>query len=292
MIPYGSLLVYVLPKGKRYVKRLEEGQDWHSTNGTILAADVARMDFGACINTNQGVPVRIEEATLFDRLQGLKRQTQIIYAKDIAYLCLRLGAGPGRTILEAGCGSGGMTTALSWFCGPSGQVISHDQREEFLRLARHNLDWAGLGENVSLHCRDIANGFAAKDADALFLDLREPWLYLKQAAEALRPGACLAFLLPTTEQVSRLLLGLEEGPFGELEVCEILLRRWKALPDRLRPEDRMTAHTAFLVFCRLEQPCAAFESAKPKGTRERKQEAARELRTAQREREKQSQAEP
>ena len=77
---------------------------------------------------------------------GLKRQTQIIYPKDIAHICMRLGVGPGRTILEAGCGSGALTIALSWFAGPNGKIVSHDAREEFVRLARRNLDWAQVGE--------------------------------------------------------------------------------------------------------------------------------------------------
>ena len=175
MIPYGSLVIYVTPKGRRYLKRLEAGQDWHSNDGTLAAADVAALDFGSVATTNAGVPIRVEEATLHDLLLGVKRQTQIIYAKDIAYICLRLGAGPGRTVIEAGCGSGALTLGLSWFAGPTGRIVSHDAREEFTRLARRNLDWAGLGENVELHCRDIAEGFAASGADALFLDVRTPW---------------------------------------------------------------------------------------------------------------------
>ena len=47
------------------------------------------------------------------------------------------------------------------------------------------------------------------------------------------------------------------------------------MADRLRPEDRMTAHTGFLVFARQQDRSADFESRKPMGTRERKQEAAR-----------------
>lgn len=129
MIPYGSLVVFVTPKGRRYIKRLEEGRDWHSNDGTLPAAQVAALDFGSETSTTLGVPIRVLEATLFDRLQGIKRQTQIIYAKDIAYICLRLGAGPGRTIIEAGCGSGGLTVGFSWFCGPTGKVVSHDARE-------------------------------------------------------------------------------------------------------------------------------------------------------------------
>lgn len=281
MIPYGTLVVYVTPRGRRYVKRLVEGQDWHSNDGTLLAADVAQADFGAVVRTHQGVPVQVLEATLHDRLKGLKRQTQIIYPKDIAYICLRLGAGPGRTIIEAGCGSGGLTTALSWFCGPTGRVVSHEAREEFLKLARRNLEWAGAGGNVDLHHRDVAEGFAVSGADALFLDVRTPWEYLDQAVAAVRPGATFGFLLPTVDQVGRLLLGLERGPFAGVEVCEILIRRWKPVADRLRPEDRMTAHTGFLIFCRQQERSADFEARKPRGTRERKQDAARLARLGQ-----------
>jgi tRNA (adenine57-N1/adenine58-N1)-methyltransferase len=128
---------------------------------------------------------------------------------------------------------------------------------------------------VDLHNKDIAEGFAAENADALFLDVRTPWDYLDQAAAALRPGATLGFLLPTADQVSRLLLGLEQGQFAETEVCELLLRHWKPVADRLRPEDKMTAHTGFLIFCRRQSRSADFESRCPLGTRERKQEAAR-----------------
>ena len=278
MIPYGALVIYVTPRGRRYLKRLENGQDWHSTDGALAAADVAALDFGSVATTSKGVPIRIEEATLYDLLLGLKRQTQIIYAKDIAYICLRLGVGPGRTIIEAGCGSGALTLGLSWFAGPTGRIISHDAREEFTRLTRKNLDWAGLGSNVELHCCDISDGFAAKDADALFLDVRTPWDYLAQALRAVRPGASLGFLLPTVDQVGRLLLGLEDGPFAEIEVCELFIRGWKPVADRLRPEDRMTAHTGFLVFCRQQAQSKEFEALAPKGTRERKQELARQAR--------------
>lgn len=276
MIPYGSLVVLVTPRGRRYIKRVEEGQDWHTNDGALSFADVAASSFGSVLVTSLGHPVRVEEATLQDRLLGLKRQTQIIYPKDIAYICMRLGAGPGRFILESGCGSGALTMALSWFCGPTGRVLSRELREEFARLARRNLDWAGVGGNVRLDIGDLADGFGADGGDALFLDMREPWLYLEQAKAALRPGAVCAFILPTAPQVSQLLACLEKGPFGEIEVCELLLRSWKPLADRLRPQDRMAAHTGFLIFCRLQENSAHFDAGRRRGTRERKQDAARE----------------
>lgn len=276
MIPYGSLVIYATPKKRRYIRRLEEGEVWHTSDGSLAAATVAEAEFGAVIPTSLGMPVRIERVELTDLLMGIKRKTQIIYPKDIAWICLKLGAGPDRTILEAGCGSGGLTLALSWFCGPTGRVISHESREEFARLARRNLDWAGLGKNVEIFTRDIESGFMAPNADGLFLDVREPWKYLDQAAGALRPGASAGFLVPTAGQASRLIEGLEEAPFDEIEMCEILVRPWKPLADRLRPADRMIAHTGFLLFARCQARSPEFESWLPPGTRERKQLAARE----------------
>ena len=281
MIPYGSLVVYVTPnKDRRYIKRLEEGQDWHSNDGVLSAEAVHAANFGSEVRTSLDIPIRVLEATLHDRLKGLKRQTQIIYPKDIAYICLRLGAGPGRTIIEAGCGSGGLTTGLSWFCGPTGRVVSHEAREEFMKLARRNIEWAGVGDNVEIVPRDIADGFCIDNADALFLDVRTPWEYLDHAVKAVKPGAMFGFLVPTVDQVSKLLMGLEKGPFADIEVCEILMRNWKPVADRLRPEDRMNAHTGFLIFCRHQERSADFEYSRPLGTRQRKQEAARQARLA------------
>lgn len=274
MIPYGSIVVYTTPKKRVYIKKLEQGADWHSTNGSLFASAVHELNFGDIAHTSLGMPVRVSEATLADRIMGIKRKTQIIYPKDIAQICLMLGAGPGVKVIEAGTGSGGLTLALSWFCGPTGRVISHDSREEFTRLARRNLDWANLGQNVELVTRDISEGFAAKGADALFLDTRDPWNYLCHIPGALKPGGVAGFLLPTAPQVSDLLAGMEKGPFGNIVVSEVLMRLWKPLPDRLRPQDRMVSHTGFLIFCRLEERSQEFEEYLAAGTRERKQLAA------------------
>ena len=280
MIPYGSLVLIVTPKGKRTIKRLVEGENWQSHDGILTPEIVAAADFGDTVMTSMGRPVQLLDVTLQDLLKGIKRQTQIIYPKDIAYICMNLGAGPGRTICEAGCGSGGLTLALSWFCGPTGRVVSHEAREEFAKLARRNLDWAHVGDNVDINVRDVAEGFCVKNADALFLDVRTPWEYLDKAVEAVRPGAVFGFLLPTVMQVGELLKGLERGPFDHIEVQELLLRDWKPLADRLRPNDRMIAHTSFLVFCRHQKRNHDFDNLRPMGTREMKQKMALEKRLA------------
>jgi tRNA (adenine57-N1/adenine58-N1)-methyltransferase len=280
MPEYGDLFILVNPKGRQLLRRLERGRDVQGGDGVIAAESLLGLEYGSELLTRQGVPFRLKRPGLYDLLRHIKRQTQIIYPKDIAYICLRLGVGNGKKIIEAGSGSGGLTLALSWFSGEKGRVFTYEAREEFFELCRRNLEWAGLGENVTQYKRDIAEGFEQTDADALFLDVRTPWDYLDQAQKAVKPGAPLAFLLPTVDQVGKLLLGLERGPFDEVEVEELLIRRWKPVAERLRPEDRMVAHTGFLVFARQQIRTEKFEQARPRGTRELKQEASRRLRTA------------
>ena len=274
MPAYGELFILVSPKGKRSLRRLMEGQDIHGTDGVIPASTIAQVGFGIEVKTLQGKPYRIMKPTLYDLVRGVRRQTQIIYPKDIGYICMRLGVGNGTRVIEAGSGSGSLTVALSWFSGERGHVYTYEARQEFYDLCHRNLEWAGVGKNVTQHLRDVKDGFDQTDADALFLDVRTPWEYLHHVAAAVKPGGALAFLVPTVSQVSLLLKGMESGPFDDIEVEEVLVRGWKAVADRLRPNDRMIAHTGFLVFARLQERSAEFEALKPLGTRERKQQKA------------------
>jgi tRNA (adenine57-N1/adenine58-N1)-methyltransferase len=51
-------------------------------------------------------------------------------------------------------------------------------------------------------------------------------------------------------QVIPTVQALEQEPFGLLEVEELLLRPYKAVSSRVRPADRMVAHTGYLIFAR------------------------------------------
>jgi tRNA (adenine57-N1/adenine58-N1)-methyltransferase len=249
---HGDLILLVSPKSKRYLRRLEAGQDFHTNDGVIQEDALLGAEYGDVLTTHLGRAYRLLRPSLYDLVKGVKRKTQIIYPKEIGYIVMRLGIGPGVRVIEAGSGSGSLTLALSWFCGEHGRVYTYEQRPEFAELCRRNLDWAGLGQNVEQHDRDIAQGFDQTGVDALFLDVRTPWDYLDQAAAALAPGAPIGFLLPTTNQVCDLLEALERKPFAGMEVMEILLRRHKAVYERFRPEDRMVAHTGYLVFARQQ----------------------------------------
>jgi tRNA (adenine57-N1/adenine58-N1)-methyltransferase len=121
-------------------------------------------------------------------------------------------------------------------------------------LAKKNLNRFGLASRVDFKLRDIVEGFDETDADSFFLDVPNPYDYVQQVRAALKPGGFLCCLIPTFNQVEKTLLALRQSNFAFLEVCELLLRYYKPEPTRLRPTDRMVAHTGFLIFARKIEP--------------------------------------
>lgn len=229
---------------------MEPGQTLQTHHGVLSHDDLIGHPWGSRVATHLGHPYLLLTPSIHDLILRLRRITQIVYPKEAGYLLLKMNIGPGSRVIEAGSGSGGLTLALAHAVRPDGRVYSYETRAEMQRLARRNVERAGLADVVAFRLQDIAGGFEETGVDALFLDLPAPWEYLEQAHAALVNGGYLGAILPTANQVARLLAALEQAPFGLPEVEEILLRPYKTVPARLRPMDRMVAHTGYLVFAR------------------------------------------
>ncbi len=246
-----DLILLVGRDRRRYLIRLQAGDKWHGHHGLIQHDDLIGQPLGRTVHTQIGYPYLVLEPSTHDLIQQLRRTTQIIYPKDAAHIVLRLNLFSGRRVVEAGTGSGGLTLALARAVMPEGHVYSYEARPEMQELARRNLERLGLLPYVTLKLRDIIEGFDESDADACFLDVRTPGDYLAQAYAALKQGGFFGSLVPTTNQVTELLASMEaHGGFIEVEVEELLLRPYKPVASRLRPADRMVAHTAYLIFAR------------------------------------------
>lgn len=246
----GDTVLLAAEDGKRTLIRLQQGGEWHTHRGLIRHDDIIGQPLGRMVMTQLGHAFLVLEPSTHDLIRYLKRATQIIFPKDAAYIVQRLNLYPGRRVIEAGTGSGGLTLALARAVMPSGRVYSYEQRAKMSALAARNLERFGLLDYVELKVRDVAEGFDEREVDALFLDLREPWRYLAEARTALKGGGFFGSLVPTTNQVSELLAELEARGFADLEVEELLLRTYKPIAARLRPADRMVAHTGYLIFAR------------------------------------------
>jgi tRNA (adenine57-N1/adenine58-N1)-methyltransferase len=246
----GDLVLLVSQDRKRYLIRLHPGESWFSHRGGIAHADLIGQPLGRTVYTHSGYPYLALEPSINDLMRELPRSSQIIYGKDAAQVIFRLNLHPGRTVVECGTGSGALTLAMARTVMSTGRVFSYETRPEAYEVARNNLDEAGVLPYVTLYNEDISGGFHETEMDACFLDVREPWLFLDHAWAAMKGSGFFGALVPTTNQVSELLAGLQERPFGDVAVEEVLVRPYKPVATRLRPEDRMIAHSAFLIFAR------------------------------------------
>lgn len=250
---YSDLALILLNDGKRYLVKLEPRQRLDTHLGIFAHDELVGLAWGALIQSQVGQQALLLQPSLEDLIRHLKRGTQIVYPKDAAYLVHRLNLRAGSRVIEAGTGSGGLTTALAWAVAPAGRVYTYEVEAENFHLARRNLERVALLPYVEMHLRSIASGFSQTGVDALFLDVRDPWRFLEQARAALRPGGFFAALLPTMNQVVDLLTGFEQNGFADATVEEVLVRAYKPVPERLRPEDEMVAHTGYLIAARLVQ---------------------------------------
>ncbi len=246
----GDLVQLVGLRHKSFIFTLRAGADFQSHRGVIRHDEIIGKPWGSAVASHNGSPFFMLQPALADLLRSIKRSTQILYPKDIGFIITTMGIGPGQHVLEAGTGSGALTTALAHAVGAEGHVTTYETREPFQQLARTNLDYFGLGGRVTFKLGDIFNGFEESGVDALFLDVANPYDYMKQVRAALKPGGFFGSILPTANQVTLLLRALREEHFAFMDVCEVMLRYYRVDPERFRPTDRMVAHTGYLIFAR------------------------------------------
>jgi tRNA (adenine57-N1/adenine58-N1)-methyltransferase len=250
----GDLVQLVGLTHKHFIFHLKTGGDFQSHRGVLKHDDLIGQPYGSQVYSHMGAPFFLLQPSIADILNDLPRTTQILYPKDIGYILVMMGIAPGQRVMEAGTGSGSMTIALATTVGPDGQVISYEQKQDNQNLARKNVERVGLASRVDFKLRDIQQGFDETEADAFFLDVQFPHEYLEQVRAALKPGGFFGTLIPTLNQVEKTLIALKKNHFAFVEVCEIILRHYKSDPARIRPVDRMVAHTGYLIFARRIEP--------------------------------------
>jgi tRNA (adenine57-N1/adenine58-N1)-methyltransferase len=246
----GDLVQLVGLTHKHFIFHLKSGGDFQTHRGVLKHDDLIGQPYGSQVYSHMGAPFFLLQPSIADILNDLPRTTQILYPKDIGYILVMMGVAPGQRVMEAGTGSGSMTIALATAVGADGKVISYEQKQDNQNLARKNLERVGLAARVDFKLRDIQAGFDETDADAFFLDVQFPYEYIPQVRAALKPGGFFGGLIPTINQVEKTLTALKLNKFAFLEVCELMLRHYKTDPARIRPVDRMVAHTGYLIFAR------------------------------------------
>ncbi len=223
--------------------------DLGTSHGVIKKEDVLRAVPGEEIKTHIGKKFRIVEPCFNDLFRKMKRGPQIITLKDAAFISAMVGVKQNTRILDAGAGSGLLT---SYLATQGAKVDSYDVREDFLKIAEYNARLFGVSENITFHKQDVYKKISAEDYyDVITLDVPEPWKALKQAEKALKHGGRLVAYVPTIKQVIKYCEDVDKKKFLHYDkTIEIFERGWKVTEKSVRPNTRMLGHTGFIVLTR------------------------------------------
>lgn len=245
----GELALFLDRKGRTYQETLAPGGEFHSHLGWVPHDDVIGQPVGGWYTTSRGHVLLGIRPTLGDYVRLMPRGPQVIYAKDLGNIVSMADIFPGATVVEAGFGSGALTTALLRAVGPAGRVHSYEINEAVVAKALSNV--RSVIPDTSCHevtVGDIFDGISDTGVDRVILDLPEPWRAVDAAANALITGGILLSFLPTILQVQELVLALNaDGRFARVETAETMLRGWNVSRRSVRPAHRMVAHSGFIT---------------------------------------------
>jgi len=246
----GEDVLLYLDRKRTFLVRVEKGKSFHTHRGFIQLDDLVEKEYGTRITSSMGVEFVALRPTIRDYIFKIQRRTQISYPKDIALILIFSGVGPGSHVVEAGTGTGALTSALAFYVKPAGRVCSYDIRREFTEMALKNLKRAGVSEYVELKSKDITEGIDEKEVDAVVLDMATPWLVVPYAYSALKGSGVLVSFSPTIDQVVKTVEALKENGFVAIETVESLMREMQIERGKTRPQTLMTGHTGYTTFAR------------------------------------------
>lgn len=250
----GDSVLFYLDSRRNWLLRVEAGKSFHLHRGILQFDDVIGQKYGSLIATSLGVRVAALPPLPRDRAIKMGRQTNIVYPKDAGLILLLAGIGPGSVVVEAGTGSGALSSILGYHVAPTGRIYSYEVREDFAEKALKKLTKAGLEGVVMVKHQDVLAGIIEKNVDAVVLDLAVPWEVVPHAYSALRGGCVLVSFSPTIEQTQRTVEALYTSHFTEIMTRELIEREILVRSGKTRPATRMIGHTGYVTSARKVYP--------------------------------------
>jgi tRNA (adenine57-N1/adenine58-N1)-methyltransferase len=243
-------------KRRHYTITLETGESYFTHKGQIRHDDIIGKDEGTVVMSHVGGEYLCFRHLLVDHVLSMPRGAAVIYPKDAAQILVEGDIFPGAKVLEAGAGSGALSMTLLRAIGDHGKLISYEIREDHLDYAEDNVTeyMGGHPDNWDLRLgdlRDVTVEDTDGPVDRVILDMLAPWECLETVRDLLIPGGVFMTYVATVPQLMKVMEGIRElHCFTEPKAWESLVREWKVEGLATRPEHRMNAHTAFLVWAR------------------------------------------
>lgn len=182
--------------------------------------------------------------------RSLNHRTQIVHELDSAMIVFHLNLRPNMVVCESGTGSGAMSHCIMRAIAPHGKLHTYEFNQVRAKTARDEFQRNGVGHLVQVHWRDVcgkpvvvtnhdkvlendgdelvfgSGGFdiGPGAADAIFLDLPEPWLAIPHAAHAIKSNGSICSYSPCVEQTQRTAQAMRDYGFHSLKTIEVRLR--------------------------------------------------------------------
>jgi tRNA (adenine57-N1/adenine58-N1)-methyltransferase len=247
----GELVYLEDPNGKRSWMKVSYGMMKIQSLGAVDGSRFKDLEEGEKV-TIVGRDYRIFRPGVLELMESLDRGAQIISAKDAATILMHCDIKAGDRVIEVGAGSGGLTTALLHTVAPTGQVLTLEFKEENAVRAQKNVARVGLDRYWSYQIGDARDMDVDVDwqADALTMDMPDPWLALGNLEKHLRSGGRLCAYVPNMNQAESIVNALREHGYANVHALENMQRGLEVHPGGVRPSFEMLGHTGYLIFAR------------------------------------------
>ncbi|MGN6823054.1 MAG: tRNA (adenine-N1)-methyltransferase [Candidatus Nitrosocosmicus sp.] len=249
-ITEGSFVLFFYNSEKKWLLRTEKDKKLHTHLGVIDVGSTINLPFGSFIMTNKDKKIYLLPPTIYDYVMKSQRSTQIVYPKDYGYIAARTGLKNGFKVLEIGTGSAALSTFMASIVMPQGHVYSFDVNDDFMSMAKKNLEKSGMNEFVTLSYYDVETISNIKDVDLVVIDLGDPWIYLDVVHPCMKNGAFVVCICPTMNQLEKLSAQFFYSGYIDTEYTETFIRKIEAREGKTRPNMRMIGHTTYLGFAR------------------------------------------
>lgn len=251
-IKQNCYVLFFYNNSKKWLVKISKKEQLHTHLGIIKHSEVIGKEYGSRIFTNKEKYVYLLEPTIHDYIMKIKHGTQIVYPKDLGYIVARTGLQNGQTVVEIGTGSGSVTTFLASIVKPRGHVYTFDVEPKFMEIAKKNIEKVKLEKYITMKKLDIKNvkKVPITNADLIVIDLGDPWTVLPQARKILKGSGALIAICPTMNQLEKLVTGLVENEFSDIECTEHILRTIDAREGKTRHSFQAIGHTTYIAYAR------------------------------------------
>ena len=223
-----------------------ESKGYHNCKyGHFAHSEIIGKRYGSRIESKKGATHgRVYVLRVTPRLwaKAMTLRTQIIQPSDqaviISMLCLR----PGSVVVESGTGSGALTISLAQAVSPHGQVFTFEFNRDRVGKILQDMKTLGIENLVTASHGDACamDGFSivsAGTADAVMLDVPNPWLAIDNAYRCLKEDGRICTYSPCIEQVQKNCKALKEKRFHSIKTIEVRLRNYSVKQDTIAIPD-------------------------------------------------------